>query len=145
MPVSPCVEAMLTIAPGRPRSRQCRREGGAEEEAAFEVDIDDVVPFRPGDVGRRLRQRPAGIVDQYVDGSECFSSPGDGAGDLAFGAQIERDRHDLAALQIGRIDDRLEPIRIEVGDGEIVARAAERQRGGKPEAGRSAGDQSSAG
>ena len=116
-------------------------EGGGEEIAALEVDVDDGVPFGPGHLGGRSLQRHAGIVDQHVDGAARAGGLRHRLRDAVLGPQIERQRNRLAAAQVRVRRDLPQPVRVEVGEREIEAGAAERQRGRPPEPGRGAGDQ----
>src|SRR5262249_44387137 len=120
-------------------------EGGAEKERALEIDVDDVVPLGPGHLGGRLLQRPAGIVDEQINASECRAGLRDRLGDALLGAQLERDRKELAAAQF-RIGDQFgKPVRLDVGDREIVTGTSEGQRGGAADTRRGTGDQGGAG
>src|SRR5262249_14694284 len=89
--------------------------------------------------------RPAGIVDEQIDASECRAGLRDRLGDALLGTQLERDRKELAAAQF-RIGDQFgEPFRFDVGDRKIVTGASEGQRGGAADTRRGAGDQGAAG
>ncbi len=89
---------MLTIAAGTIAGDAMRSVGPRYEIGALEIDIDDVVPFRPGHLDRGLEQCTAGIVDQNVDVAEGFDRGGEGLRDNGLAAQIELHRHHLAAL-----------------------------------------------
>ena len=120
-------------------------EGGGEEVAALEIDVDDGVPLRPGDLGRRPLQWHPGIVDQHADRAERGSSLLDRLRNAAFGAKVERDRRDLAVVQLRLRNDFVQRTRIEIRNGEIETRLAERKRDRPADAGRCAGDQRGAG
>src|SRR5712692_7632427 len=56
----------------------------AREEHALQVDVDDRVPFRFGDLDGRAGERHAGVVDQHVEMSEG-------------GEHVGRSRHERGA------------------------------------------------
>ena len=92
---------------------------------------------------RRLDQRAAGIVDQYIDGAERAHRRAKCLRDIDFDAQIEPHRHEFASLHRRIAFQCVEHIHVKIGNREIVTGARQGAGDGVTETGRGAGDKRS--
>ena len=106
-----------------------------EKERALEIGIDHIVPFGIGDVDDRLEQRAAGVVDQKIEVAQLPGRTLERCLDAVLRAQIERDGHGLAPLDLGLRQRVLERIGFQLCQGEVVALARQRDADGAAESG----------
>ena len=83
-------DAMLTINPS-PRAFNLRQDRPGEGIGAGQVDLEQLAPLvRRGLFNGPLGDIDAGIIDQYIDWSECFACLVDGGENLIVVADISR-------------------------------------------------------